>query len=123
MLPQGVEMNIRVIAKASWMFMFWSCGAIILILALMPPTPDLPSTGWDKSNHVLAFIVLTVLGCHAYPNRIAVVLVGAFLYGGLIEVLQSFTPYRSAEWADLIADAIGVFVGRALLVLLCPRPH
>jgi VanZ family protein len=123
MLPQGGEMNIRVTAKASWMSMFWSCGAIILILALMPPNPDLPSTGWDKSNHVLAFIVLTVLGCNAYPNRIAGVLVGAFLYGGLIEVLQSFTPYRSAEWADLIADAIGVFVGRALLALLCPRPH
>lgn len=108
-------MNIPLTARASWMLMFWSCGVIILLLALIPTGPYLPSTSWDKSNHVLAFLVLTVLGCRAYPNRIALVLAGAILYGGLIEVLQSFTPYRSAEWVDLIADAIGVIIGRALL--------
>ncbi|RZA07387.1 MAG: VanZ family protein, partial [Proteobacteria bacterium] len=32
-------------------------------------------------------------------------------YGGLIEVLQSLTPDRSAEWADLLADGIGLGVG------------
>lgn len=110
-------MNIPLVARAPWMLMFWSCGAIILVLALIPTAPYLPSTGWDKSNHLLAFAVLTVLGCRAYPNRIAVVLIGAILYGGLIEVLQSFTPYRSAEWADLVADAIGVLLGRGLLAL------
>jgi VanZ family protein len=108
-------MNIPLRAGASWTIMFWSCGAIILVLALMPPAPDLPGTGWDKGNHVLAFLVLTVLGCRAYPNRIAAVLAGAILYGGFIEVLQSLTPFRSAEWADLAADAVGVVVGRALL--------
>jgi VanZ family protein len=100
--------------------MFWGCGATILVLALSPTAPELPGTGWDKGNHVLAFLVLTVLGCRAYPHRIAVILAGAVLYGGLIEVLQSFTPYRSADWADLIADAVGVFFGRALLATLWP---
>jgi len=95
--------------------MFWGCGAIILVLALIPAAPELPSAGWDKGNHVLAFLVLTVLGGRAYPNHIAIILVGAVLYGGLIEVLQSFIPYRSAEWADLAADAVGAFLGRALL--------
>ena len=97
--------------------MFWGCGAAILVLALMPTVPQMPTTGWDKSNHVLAFAVLCFLGCLAYPNRIAAVLMGSILCGGLIEVLQSFTPYRFAEWSDLLADTIGVIVGRLLIVL------
>ncbi len=116
-------MNFRLTAKAALMLMFWGCGFAILLLALLPPGPDLPSTGWDKGNHVLAFTVLTVLGCRAYPERIAAVLAGAILYGGLIEVLQSFTHYRSAEWADLVADAIGVIAGRALLALPWFKSH
>jgi VanZ family protein len=114
-------MKFPLTSRASWMLMFWSCGVIILVLALIPTAPYLPSTGWDKSNHLLAFAVLTILGCRAYPSRIAVVLVGAMFYGGLIEVLQSFIPYRSAEWADLIADAIGVLVGRGLLACRWPK--
>ena len=80
----------------------------------MPTVPHLPTTGWDKSNHALAFIVLTILGCRAYPNAIAAVLLGSIAFGGLIEILQSFTPYRFAEWGDLLADTIGVIVGRGL---------
>jgi hypothetical protein len=37
---------------------------------------------------------------------------------GLIEVLQSFTTYRLAEWGDLLADAIGVVGGYALNALI-----
>jgi len=114
-------MNIAITADARWRLMFWGCGAVILILALMPTVPQMPTTGWEKSNHVLAFAVLTLLGCRAYPSHIAVVLVGAMLYGGLIEVLQSFTSYRSAEWADLVADAIGVIVGRGVIALVAMR--
>ena len=101
------------------MLAFWSCGGIILVLSLLPTTASIPDTGWDKSNHVLAFFILTILGCRAYPNRIAVVLLGAILYGGLIEVLQFLTPHRSAEWMDLIADALGVLAGRTGVFVAC----
>jgi VanZ family protein len=36
-------------------------------------------------------------------------------YGALIEVLQSFTPTRSAEWADLLADSAGIALGLLLV--------
>jgi VanZ family protein len=40
---------------------------------------------------------------------------GALLaYGGLIEVLQSFTPNRVGEWPDLLADSVGVALGLLL---------
>jgi VanZ family protein len=35
-------------------------------------------------------------------------------YGGLIEVLQSFTPNRYAEIGDLFADGVGLAIGAVL---------
>jgi VanZ family protein len=97
---------------------FWICLLGILVLSLMPPTPQLPTTGWDKSNHMLAFAVPMLLSRWAYPGRTIKVAVGLLAYGVLIELLQSLTPDRLAEWADLLADGIGLLcgwsVGRAI---------
>jgi VanZ family protein len=84
---------------------------VVMVLSLLPLGPEAPSLGWDKANHMTAFALLALLGCRAYPNRHIAVLTGLLAYGGLIEVLQSFTGYRMAEWADLLADALGLPVG------------
>jgi VanZ family protein len=109
-------MNTGMTVSARWRLIFWSCVIIVLVLSLIPPAPYLPTTGWDKSNHLLAFAVLSSLGCRAYPKHILSVMVGLPLYGGLIEVLQSFMPYHLAEWGDLIADGLGVVIGFGLTV-------
>lgn len=70
-----------------------------------------PSTGWDKSNHLVGYSVLALAGLLAYPVRELRVISGLVAYGGLIELLQSFTGYRFAEWLDLLANAIGVLLG------------
>jgi VanZ family protein len=97
-------------------------GALVAItwLATTPNPPREIDTGWDKSNHLLAFAVLAGLAdrvaTHAggrWVSRISAwVLVLA--YGGLIELVQSQIPGRAAEWNDLLADAAGVVVGVAL---------
>ena len=86
----------------------------VLVLALMPSPPQAITTGWDKSNHMLAFGVMTWLGCKAFPQRGVPLLLGLLAYGVLIEILQSYTPNRSAEWLDLLADGVGVFLGWAV---------
>jgi VanZ family protein len=93
----------------------------VLVLSLMPPTLHMPTTGWDKSNHMLGFAALAVLGHAAWPSRTWTVLVGLLAYGGLIEVLQSFTPDRVAEWADLLADGVGLLVGKGCVLLSMRR--
>lgn len=97
---------------------FWLCALAVLVLSLMPTMPHLPSTGWDKSNHLLGFAVLAALGCLAWPGRAARVLLGLLAYGVLIEGLQALTPHRFAEWADLLADAFGVALGWGLAAWL-----
>ncbi|TWG89124.1 VanZ family protein [Cupriavidus gilardii J11] len=99
---------------AHWRLSFWLCLAAVLTLALLPPATPMPTTGWDKSNHLLAFATLLVLGRQAYPTRAWTLAAGLLAYGGLIEWLQSLTPYRYADWSDLLADAVGMAVGWAL---------
>jgi len=92
-----------------------TCAAAVLVLALMPAPPPVITTGWDKSNHLLAFGVMTWLGCKAFPQRGMKLLLGLLAYGALIEILQSYTPNRSAEWVDLLADCFGMALGWLLV--------
>ena len=71
----------------------------------------MPTTGWDKGDHVLSFSVLAVLGIRSYPALIVPVVVGLFFYGGFIELLQAVTPWHYAEWFDLLVDGIGIVGG------------
>lgn len=101
----------QAIPLLAWRLAFGLCMLAILVLALMPTDVPIPSTGWDKSNHLLAFFVMALLGLRAYPGRTMAVLTGLVAYGVLIEVLQSFTPNRSADWQDIVADSVGLVVG------------
>jgi hypothetical protein len=72
----------------------------------------------DKWMHGIAFALLAIwfTGQYARPSygRVAIMLLA---YGLLIEVVQTFVPYRTAEWADLAADAIGIGVGLAIATM------
>lgn len=91
----------------------------ILYLATAGSPRELPSTGLDKINHLLAFAVLAVQWRLAFPrmHRIGVIL-GLLSYGVLIELIQLPLPHRSAEGADIIADALGVALGLGVHALL-----
>jgi VanZ family protein len=94
-----------------WRWAFFACLAVVMVLALAPPRTPMPSTGWDKVNHALAFAVLAVLGRGSYAQHKVRVLLGLLAYGGVMELLQGLTGYRSAEWLDLAADAAGLLLG------------
>lgn len=100
-----------------WTLALIACVIAVLTLSLMPAPPPTLNTGWDKSNHLLAFVTLTWFALHAFPQRLKSVLLGLLAYGALIEILQSFTPSRSAEWLDLLADAVGILLGWGLVKL------
>lgn len=102
-------------ASRSARWVFFGCAAVVMVLSLLPVETQLPSTGWDKANHLLAFSVLAILGCWSYPARKLQILACLLAYGGLIELLQALTPYRFAEWGDLLADALGLVCGWAML--------
>ena len=110
-------LDLRNFLSGVWILVFWSCAAAVLVLALIPVPESMPGTGWDISNHGLASSVLAILGFRAYPRHLAAVIVGLFCYGMLIEGLQSFLPYRFAEWEDVLADGSGIALGCVLEAL------
>ena len=109
-LPGFPQMTANTFLK----FTFWTSAAAVLVLSLAPTTAELPTTGWDKSNHFIGFFALAVFGLRGHPKHSMALIAGLAMFGGLIEILQSFTTYRRAEWADWIADDIGVMAGYAL---------
>jgi VanZ family protein len=109
------------IPRVLWALAFAVCLASVLTLALMKNPSSMLDTGWDKGNHVLAFAVLTFLGCMAFPTRRALLLVGLLGYGVLIENLQRLTGYRFSEYQDLMADIIGMVVGYLLAIPVMRR--
>ena len=109
-LPGFPQMTANTFLK----FIFWTSAAAVLVLSLAPTTAELPTTGWDKSNHFIGFFALAVFGLRGHPKHSMALIAGLAMFGGLIEILQSFTTYRRAEWADWIADDIGVMAGYAL---------
>lgn len=83
-------------------------------LALVPNPPQGISTGWDKTNHLLAFSTLAFVSVWArwpQPRQWPMLVVALLLYGCGIEVAQSFLPPRSAEAADVLADGLGIALG------------
>ena len=99
------------ISNTFWRWAFGLCVVAVLVLALAPAPPQVITTGWDKTNHLLAFAVMLVLGRAAFPRREMTLMLLLLAFGGLIELLQYFVAYRSAEWGDWLADAVGLLVG------------
>lgn len=95
---------------------FW-VAVIVSYIAAIVPTPASPDpTGWDKANHMLAFLTMAVLAGPAYPRvRIAVLAAGLVAFGALIEITQMIPSLgRDAELADWIVDSAAVCAGLAI---------
>jgi VanZ family protein len=85
---------------------------LIFVLSSIPGR-DMPMPGlWrmDKVVHAVAFAVLAALVYGAVP-RVSVAVAVTTTYGVLDEVHQRFTPNRSADPADVLADFVGACVG------------
>ena len=62
-------------------------------------------------KHIAAFCVLAWLLDRAYPERSGGAKIAALIgYGVLIELVQGFIPYRSANIFDVFMDVIGIAI-------------
>lgn len=103
-------------AARYWRILFVALLCLVTFLALAPAPPRAVDFGWDKANHAVAFCALNFTASLGF-KRSALAALALLLYGALIEWLQGFTPTRSAEWTDLLANAAGVALGYLLGVL------
>lgn len=96
---------------------WYGLGAILLLAVATLSLIPVPNTGVDdKLSHVITYFILAGWFGLLAANRAALPWIFAAIaaYGGLLELLQAMTPYRQAEWADLLANAIGAAAGSCL---------
>lgn len=93
-------------------------GLLVAFAAAMDLWPfALVDFGWDKTNHTLAFLTLTVAAGLAFPQVGLVVLITAVAAcGGVMEMLQGLpTVGREPRLGDMAANMVGAAVGAAVL--------
>ena len=89
----------------------YAAASLVLLYMALAPTRDVPGVNlvWDKAEHSVSWMVLTLLGLLLSTRRRWAVVAYALAFGGLIEVLQWLLPFgRDGEWSDFAADTVGV---------------
>lgn len=116
-----------IIKNSSWLYISW---VIFIALLTLLPGSVIPDISWDfisidKTVHIIMFTVLVFLGLvgSAYGKiklfgrwPILVSITSALAYGYMLELIQSYIPQRSYDFADLTADCVGTIVGYGLFL-------
>ena len=104
----------RLVRWIFWLLLLLVIGVTLSPAAYLPPQAF---SLWDKAQHALAFAALAALGALAYPRRVGLLALSLLAFGGAIELAQAATGWRSGDWADWLADAVGLVAGLVLAVL------
>jgi VanZ family protein len=100
---------------AVWITGAWLLVGCIVYLSLARLPENLPSPAGDKTAHVAAYALMMFCFMQIYRVRTYRLLIGIglVLLGVTLEILQGYTGYRALEYADMLANTLGVVVGWA----------
>jgi VanZ family protein len=113
--------------RTSLRVLTWVCVGLLGLLSLLP-AQDMVRTGFPGSlEHFAAYAGSGAIAMAGYGlNRGAVRVIGSFwLYAGVLEYLQSFSPGRHPALWDLAASALGALCGGVAVLFLwryCSAP-
>ena len=112
---------------SKYKFLFYLCNFILIILYLYPGsilgwflynnvslqpqiTPNLNLI--VSSNHVYAFLILSLIGFFTYKKieKLKTLSIYLILLSIILEILHYFIPERSFELPDLFGNLIGVII-------------
>lgn len=95
-----------------WFGVGWFGVVLLVYLWLTPRPPKIPVQEGDKIGHVMAFAVLMLWWAQLYLARARwAIAAGLLLLGIALEFVQQWTGYRNFEYADMLADLIGIVAG------------
>lgn len=107
--------------RPAWRALLLLLMCVAAWFAFIPATPSVRLDGADKIDHLLAFAALGLAASFTVSpglRRTFQAAAGLLLYGGFIELVQTQLPTRHGDWADMLADGMGVAAGLALATLL-----
>jgi VanZ family protein len=103
--------------RASLMTLFrvltWGCVGLLALLSLLP-AQEMVRTGFPGGlEHFVAYAGSAAIAMAGYGMRrgVARIIGGFWLYAGLLEYLQHFSPGRHPSIGDFAMSALGVLCG------------
>jgi VanZ family protein len=103
--------------NAHWLYVTAIILFSITVLSLSPLDELPPAPGSDKLHHLIAYAALTFPLILRKPRYWGLFLCFFLAYSGLIELIQPYVN-RYGEWADMLANSLGIFIGLLLAELL-----
>lgn len=106
----NTQLSVRWHFKWLWLICGFALLLLIAIGSLMPVPSDI---GNDKLAHVIMYAVPSIWFSLIVdrPGSLWRVLIALIAYGALMEFLQGLTDYRTMEFADAVANSLGVSIG------------
>jgi VanZ family protein len=105
--------------RTSLRFLTWCCVALLGFLSLLP-AQDMMRTGFPgEFEHFAAYAGSTAIAIAGYGlHQSRLVIIGSFwLYAGILEYLQHFSPGRHPALLDFAASALGALCGGVAVIL------
>ena len=99
--------------RTVWLALGWMLVGAVIFISLMPEPPGVRVQGGDKAGHLLAYGLLMLWFVQVYPmgRRWWHLAAGFMAMGVLLELLQGWLGHRSFEYADMLANSLGVVLG------------
>ena len=101
----------------------WFCVILLAVLSLLP-AQEMVRTGLPgRLEHFVAYAGSAAVAMVGYgPSQGVVWIIGCFwLYGGILEYLQHFSPGRHSSIWDFAASALGALCGGLAVAVLLWR--
>ena len=101
--------------KNIFKILFFITFVSVTALALLPSEKTFSFSAKDKVNHLIAYVVLTILALQGFQTRRKVIsslgiCCCLLFYGILIEWIQGFVGRETSFW-DVAANLSGIVVG------------
>jgi VanZ family protein len=108
--------------QTSCRILTWFCVILLAVLSLLP-AQDMVRTGIPgELEHFVAYAGSASIAIVGYRRRGAVRIIGLFwIYAGVLEYLQHFSPGRHPSIVDFSTSAIGGFFGGLAAAFLVYR--
>ena len=101
----------------------WFCVVLLAVLSLLP-AQDMVRTGFPgRVEHIVAYAGSAAIAMAGYGARrgVAQIVGGFWVYAGILEYLQHFSPGRHPAIEDFMASALGALCGGLVIALIRRR--
>ena len=98
--------------QTAFRILTWCCVILLAVLSLLP-AQDMVRTGIPgELEHFIAYAGSASIAIAGYGRRGAVRIIGLFwIYAGILEYLQHFSPGRHPSIVDFAASGLGALFG------------